>query len=169
MFFFFFSSCPFTVLAIAAQPKLPLPSNLHFSCFSCQIKPITLFRITFRTLSPIQIFRSSPKSNKSQIQTLSAVVRVSSIFTWFLPFFNQIEHQNHILYSFLNKSSIRCASPWLNPLGEISGVNPCLQGILYHHGKSLNSKEFISPCLPWPSDSRIASMVERYLTLFMLK
>ena len=60
-FFFSFSSCPFTVLAIVAQKKLPLPSNLHFSCFSCQIKPITSFRINFRTLSPIQIFKSSPK------------------------------------------------------------------------------------------------------------
>ena len=53
-FSFSFSSCPFTVSIIVAQSKVSLPSNIHFSCFSCQIKPLTSFIITFRTLSPIQ-------------------------------------------------------------------------------------------------------------------
>ena len=35
--------------------------NPHFSCFSCQIKPSKSFLITFRAISPIQNFKSSPK------------------------------------------------------------------------------------------------------------
>ncbi|KAH9769987.1 Integrase catalytic domain-containing protein [Citrus sinensis] len=36
-----------------------------------------------------------------------------------------------------------------------------LKGIPFHHGQSLNSKEFIFPYPHWPSVSRTASMVER--------
>ena len=59
--FFSFSSYPFTVSTIVAQPKVSLSSNPHFSCFPCQIKPLKSFLITFRTILPIQNSKSSPK------------------------------------------------------------------------------------------------------------
>ena len=59
--FFSFSSYPLTVSSIVAQPKVSLSSNPHFSCFPCQIKPSKSFLITFRTILPIQNFKSSPK------------------------------------------------------------------------------------------------------------